>query len=187
MPHIVRTGDRGRAFALLMEAVPGVPADVSALPATQLIDALAKAFAALHALPPVDCPFDETIDMRLARAATAVAAGEIDGSDFEPHNRGTAPATLLTRLTAKRPVEDIVVVHGDATLSNLMIDADGNVGFIDCGNAGRGDRYLDLAVLAGDIADHHGAEAAVRFAAAYSERSWDAAKARYYLDLYELF
>jgi aminoglycoside phosphotransferase len=84
-------------------------------------------------------------------------------------------------------VEDIVVVHGDTTLSNLMIDPEGNVGFIDCGSAGRGDRYLDLAVLAGDIADHHGTDAAAGFAAAYGERTWDTAKARFYLDLYELF
>ena len=45
----------------------------------------------------------------------------------------------------------------------------------------------DVVVLAGDIAEHHGADAAAQFAAAYGERSWDAAKARFYLDLYELF
>jgi aminoglycoside 3'-phosphotransferase-2 len=187
VPHIVRIGDYGSAFALLMEAVSGTPADVSAPPVAQLTNALGKALAALHAMPVHDCPFDESLATRLHRAAKTVAAGEIDGADFEPHNRGTPPETLLARLTAERPVEDIVVVHGDATLSNLMIDAEGHVGFIDCGNAGRGDRYLDLAVLAGDIADHHGADAARRFVAAYGVRDWDAAKARYYLDLYELF
>ena len=82
---------------------------------------------------------------------------------------------------------ELEVVHGDATLSNMMIDDDGTLGFIDCGHAGRGDRYLDLAVLAADIADKRGAEAAAQFAGACGLPLWDAAKARYYLDLYELF
>lgn len=187
VPSILRVSNQPGSYAILMHALPGTPADVSILPAPRLAVALGKAMAALHALRPSDCPFDETLGVRLPRAAKAVAAGDIDGADFEAHNRGTAPGALLARLSAPQPSEDVVVVHGDATLSNLMVDGEGNVGFIDCGNAGRGDRYLDLAVLAADIAEHHGAEAAAGFTAAYGERHWDAAKSRYYLDLYELF
>lgn len=187
VPSILRVSNQPGSYAILMHALPGTPADVSILPAPRLIAALAQALAALHALPPDDCPFDETLGTRLPRAAAAVAAGKIDSGDFEAHNRGTAPEALLARLRAPQHAEDVVVVHGDATLSNLMIDAEGNVGFIDCGNTGRGDRYLDLAVLAADIAEHHGAAAVASFTAAYGERNWDAAKARYYLDLYELF
>jgi len=43
--------------------------------------------------------------------------------------------------------EDLVLVHGDATFDNILIDADQNIGFIDCGHAGRGDRHLDLAAI----------------------------------------
>jgi len=186
VPRILRVSDRLGAYAMLMHAMPGTPADVSSLPPPRLIAALAKALAALHALPPAACPFDESLGVRLTRAATAVAAGEIDDSEFDPRNIATSAEALLARLTARQPPEDFVVVHGDATLSNLMVDGEGNVGFIDCGNAGRGDRYLDLAVLAADIAEHHGAPAADMFAHAYGG-AWDAAKARFYVDLYELF
>jgi aminoglycoside phosphotransferase len=93
---------------------------------------------------------------------------------------------LLARLIAQQPAEDIAIVHGDATLSNLIVDAGGNVGFIDCGNAGRGDRYLDLGVLAAEINGHYGDDAAVQFMRRYGG-AWDANKARFYADLYEFF
>jgi aminoglycoside 3'-phosphotransferase-2 len=140
VPRILRVHEKSAYYAVLMDAVPGSPADASRLPVPQLIDTLAKALAALHRLPPDDCPFDETLSVRLPRAAAAVVAGDIEIAEFGPRNRDIAPETLLARLTAQQPAEDIVVVHGDATLSNMLVDAAGNVGFIDCGNAGRGDR-----------------------------------------------
>ena len=79
------------------------------------------------------------------------------------------------------------MVHGDATLSNIFVGGDGSIGFIDCGNAGRGDRYVDLAVLMADIGDTLGPQAAARFAQKYGAPGWDEAKARYFADLYELF
>jgi aminoglycoside 3'-phosphotransferase-2 len=186
VPALLRVDDRPEQVALLMEAVRGMSADASPLPAPPLVEALARGLAALHALPPADCPYDESLAVRLARAAAVVAAGEVHADAFEPRNRGIAPEALLAGLVADQPAEDIVVVHGDATLSNIIVDGD-EIGFVDCGNTGRGDRYLDLAVLAADIEDHHGPQAAARFAQAYGQRAWDNKKARFYSDLYELF
>jgi aminoglycoside phosphotransferase len=171
-----------------MAAIAGMPADLSALPTPVLVEALAKTLAGLHALPVAACPFDETVDMRLARAETAVNAGDIDPAEFEPRNSAVAPADLLRRLRAERPHGgDIVVLHGDLTLGNIIIDDSGTVGFIDCGNAGQGDRYIDLALLHADIAAHRGAAAAALFLRLYGVADFDAARARYFLDLYELF
>jgi aminoglycoside 3'-phosphotransferase-2 len=186
VPRILRTHGESPYYAVLMDAVPGTPADASALPAAQLVCALAKALAALHSLPSGNCPFNETLGVRLRRATAAVAAGEIDIAEFEPRNRDISPEALLARLIAQQPAEDIVVVHGDATLSNLIVDTDGNVGFIDCSNAGRGDRYLDLGVLAAEIAQHYGDDAAAQFMRSYGG-VWDTNKARFYADLYEFF
>ncbi len=138
--------------------LPGAPAETLRCPCPELVDALAAALTALHALPPTDCPFDETLAKRLARATAAVAAGEVDPSQFADRNSAVKPDDLLARLAATQPAEDLVVVHGDATLSNLIVDDGGCIGFVDCGNAGRGDRYLDLAVLADDIREHFGPE-----------------------------
>ena len=187
VPTILRVEDKTAETILLMEAVPGFSAQDSPIAAANLIAALALALARLHALPVAECPFDESIAARLSRASAAIAAGEVDPDAFDPRNWGTDPADLLARLALNRPAEDIVVVHGDATLSNIIVDSDGTVGFIDCGNAGRADRYTDLAVLYADISDHYGAEAAQRFSRIYSPAGWDGAKARFFADLYELF
>jgi len=187
VPQILRVDDNAAQTALLMEAVPGLPAHESPLAAADLVAALARAIALLHALPIAQCPFDESIATRLSRASAAVAAGEVDPDAFDDRNRGTDPAALLMRLSAKPPAEDMVLVHGDATLSNIIVDSDGAVGFVDCGNAGRADRYTDLAVLRADIEEHYGAEAAHHFSRVYGLGSWDEAKARFFSDLYELF
>jgi aminoglycoside 3'-phosphotransferase-2 len=187
VPAILRTNDGPRHVAMLMEAMPGVAADAGPLPPLQLVEALARGLAGLHAHPAADCPFDESLAVRFARAAAAIAAGEVEAEAFAPRNRGIAPEALLARLIAEQPPEDIVLVHGDATLSNIIVDGAGGIGFIDCSNAGRGDRYLDLGVLAEDIDDHFGEEAAAHFARVYGRQPWDGAKARFYSDLYELF
>ena len=187
VPPVLRVADRDDGTAVLMAAIAGVPADVSTLATARLIAALAQAVKALHALPPANCPFDETLAARLNRAQAAIDAGEIDPAEFEPHNRDTAPADLLRRLRAAPPHENPTVVHGDLTLGNIIVDDNGACGFIDCGNAGRADRYTDLALLHADIVAHRGEKAGAEFLAACGITHWVAAKAQYFLDLYELF
>ena len=92
------------------------------------------------------------------------------------------------RLAADAPriTEDIVLVHGDATFDNLLIDRDGNLGFIDCGHAGRGDRTLDLEAVTSDIEEHFGPQWIEHFARSYGT-ALNPAKLRFFDDLYELF
>ena len=187
VPPILRVGERSDELAMLTGGLPGAPADDNPLADDLLVDAMARAMASLHRLAPDACPFDESLAVRLTAATKAVATDDVDPEYFDPRNHGIAPAVLLDRLMADLPAEDIVVVHGDASLANLIVDADGRVGFVDCGNAGRGDRYLDLAVLAGEIEATFGAAATARFIRSYGLVTWDAAKARYFSDLYELF
>jgi aminoglycoside 3'-phosphotransferase-2 len=186
VPDILRVEEHHGELAMLTAGLPGAPADDNPLADDLLIDAIAAAMKTLHRLPPAACPFDESLAVRLAAAAKAVVNEDVDPEYFEPRNHGVAPAVLLDRLMAEPPAEDIVVVHGDASLNNLIVDADGHVGFVDCGNTGRGDRYLDLAVLAVEIEETFGAGAAARFIRVYGA-PWNAEKARYFSDLYELF
>ena len=184
---ILRVHDDGRAVAMQTQALPGVPADRCDWPKTRLLPALGHALATLHALPAADCPFDESLAVRLAQARRAVERGEVDATQFDPRNRGVTPEVLLARVASNPPPEDFVVAHGDAAWNNMIVAPDGTVGFIDCGHAGRADRYLDLAVVAAEIEDHFGRGAVKIFADAYGERRWDARKAAFYADLYELF
>jgi aminoglycoside phosphotransferase len=125
--------------------------------------------------------------VRLPRALEAVETGKVDPTQFASRNRGISPHTLFGRLATRAPREDLVVAHGDATLSNILVEEEGAVGFIDCGQVGRADRYLDLAVLAAEIVDRFGPAAVRVFAKAYGIHRWNVSKAAYYADLYELF
>ena len=188
VPGILRAHATGRQAAVIMSVVPGVPPQACGRPAEAVVTSIARAFAALHALPAEACPYDETVAMRLARARADLRRGAIDAGQFDARNRDVTPQQLYERLATDRPAsEDLVVVHGDATFDNILVDEDGTVGLIDCGNAGRADRYVDLALIAGEIVEHFGPEWVARFVRAYGLAGWDAGKARFFADLYELF
>ena len=184
---ILNTHDDGRVVAMQTQALAGVPADRCDWPKTQLLPALGRALAALHALPVPECPFDESLAVRLGRARQAVGRGQVDAKHFASRNRGVTPQAILARITANPPREDFVFAHGDASLSNMIVAPDGEIGFIDCGHAGRADRYLDLAVIADGIDEYFGRRSVKIFAIAYGAGGWNARKAAFYADLYELF
>ena len=137
VPRVLRAHGMDRPAAVIMSAMPGVPPQAWERGADAVVAAIAQTFATLHALPAETCPFDETIAVRLARARADLRRGAIDPDKFDPRNRAMTPKQIYDRLAADRPAsEDIVVVHGDATFDNILIDGDGAIGLIDCGNAG---------------------------------------------------
>jgi aminoglycoside 3'-phosphotransferase-2 len=189
VPNVIAQFDGDDAFAMTMTALRGASAEHADRENWQpVVTAIARGFAALHALPVDACPFDETLKVRLARAHDLIRQGAIDGFDFDVRNLSVAPVDLYERLAATIPPhDDAVVVHGDATLTNLIVGNDGAIGFIDCGNCGKADRYVDLAVLVEEIADRFGDQARNAFLRAYDGLVWDERKAAFYRDLYELF
>ena len=188
VPAILDVFDDGERGVALMTALAGSHPYEAVLPTADIVAALARGLRALHALPAADCPFDETTGARLARARAAIEAGRVDAAEFDDRNSGRSPLEIYDALAAEAPriAEDAVLVHGDATFDNMLLDAGGNLGFIDCGHAGRGDRYLDLEAVTSDIAEHFGSQWIEPFARAYGI-ALDAAKLRFFDDLYELF
>ena len=183
----VRVHDGGDVVALLSEALTGTSVDETDLSPELVVPALARGLSALHAVPVMRCPFDESIAARLGRAGTLVGNRKVDPRAFAPRNRDVAPGALLERLRRTVPSEDVVVVHGDATLSNMIVGDDLSVSFIDCGHAGRADPYVDLALVTEGLAERFGTAMADRFIGAYGSGALDERKAGYFLDLYELF
>jgi aminoglycoside 3'-phosphotransferase II len=179
--------DAGDLVAVLSEALTGSSADETELAPEIVVPALARALSALHAVPAVRCPFDESIAVRLERAGALVDNGKVDPRAFAERNRDVTPGALLERLRRTMPSEDVVVVHGDATLSNMIVGNDLSVGFIDCGHAGRADPYADLALVTEGLAELFGTAMADRFMSDYGRGVLDERKAGYFLDLYELF
>jgi aminoglycoside 3'-phosphotransferase II len=188
VPEFLRQICTENVTAVLMTAVAGrhLAPGTSDVPAAA--STIGRGLARLHAVPAAGCPFDETIRTRMQRAQDAIDRNLIDASQFDSRNAGVSPAALYERLARTMPArDDLVVVHGDATLANLMIGPDRELGFIDCGNAGRSDRYVDLALVEAELRTGFGPEAARSFAAAYGVSAWDEQKAAFFRDLYELF
>jgi len=190
VPVILQTVVDAEICAVLMSALQGCPVEDCGGSPSNIVVAVAAGLAQLHALPIKSCPFDESIEIRLARAQADICRGRIDPREFHERNLGLSLKQLFDRLLATAPSsEDIVVVHGDATFTNLLIDSTGTLGFIDCGHAGRADRYTDLALVAMEIEDRFGHEWVGPFFKAYGfdSHSPDQRKLRFYYDLYELF
>jgi aminoglycoside 3'-phosphotransferase-2 len=185
----VKRFDHGIAAGVIMTGLSGTPLDqVAREDWKPIVKSVALAFARLHSLRTAECPFDEGVRMRLSRARVEIERGGVDPNHFDSRNLALTPQQLYDGLRTAIPArEDLVVVHGDATLSNLILQNDGTIGFIDCGNAGRADRYVDLAILIPEIVERFGARSKEMFLNAYGLAQWDERKALFYSDLYELF
>jgi aminoglycoside phosphotransferase len=189
VPNFVEKFHAPDLTAVLMTAVPGkhLVAYESA-DFLEMVHSMARGLARLHVIASTDCPFDETPRARLHRAKQAIDRNLIDPGQFDARNAGLTPSMLYKRLVAIIPAcDDVVVVHGDATISNMLIDSSGELGFIDCGHAGRSDRYLDLALVEAELRTEFGRDAAECLIESYGISEWDYRKAEFFRDLYELF
>ncbi|HSL58239.1 MAG TPA: APH(3') family aminoglycoside O-phosphotransferase [Acidimicrobiales bacterium] len=156
----------------------------------RLVTALAQGLRRFHEALSIDaCPFDTRLDVRLAAARQRIAAGRVDADDFDPLHRGQTPDDLLAVIEALRPPgdEDLVVVHGDYSFPNVILDRGEVIGYVDLGRCGVADRYLDLAVAATSIARNLGGHAVGPFFEAYGIEWPDVVKLELYVLLDELF
>ncbi|WP_321851370.1 APH(3')-II family aminoglycoside O-phosphotransferase [Pseudomonas paraveronii] len=173
---------------LLMSAVPGRDlASAGHLSALEVIAIVANALRTLHQIPVTRCPFDHSLEQRIAVASQRVRAGEVDETDFDDERLGRTAADVFAELLSTRPsTHDLVVTHGDACLPNFMAEGNRFSGFIDCGRLGVSDRYQDLALAARSIARNCGPEWVAPFFDQYGVKP-DEQRIAFYCLLDELF
>jgi aminoglycoside phosphotransferase len=174
---------------LLMTAVPGVMMHEVGLPYRRRVQLMAEGARMWHALPVDECPFDWRLDAHLARAQYNVTNDLIDRDDFDPVKRGCSAQSVLDQVRRARPAsEDLVVVHGDYCLPNILVDplTEQLTGFVDVGRMGVADRFVDLALASRSIAFNLGADWIMPFMADYGI-PMDRAKYDFFTRLDEFF
>jgi kanamycin kinase/aminoglycoside 3'-phosphotransferase-2 len=175
VPEVLDQGGDAEYSWLLTRAVPGRSA-AEPWPAGRrgaVVDAVADAALALHALPAARCPFDQGLAVTLERARRAAEDALVDTGRLEAFRAGRADGVLAELAAAAPAVEDTVVCHGDYCLPNVLLDP-GTLrvtGLVDLGRAGRADRYADLALMTRSLASglnpQYGPAYARRFLARY--------------------
>lgn len=149
---------------------------------------LAGGLRQFHSLPISECPFDQRLDHVLSVAHQRMEAGTVDEDDFDAARLGSSAAELWGEVLERRPAtENLVVVHGDYCLPNVIVRDDMVSGFVDLGRAGVADRHLDLALVTRSLVSNGHAEAVETFFEAYGLAEVDEEKIRFYRLLDEFF
>lgn len=155
---------------------------------TTAIQAYALILRQIHALPIDACPFSQRLADKIPLVQARIEAGLIDAEDVAAENPGHDVASLHREWLSLRPMnEDLVVVHGDYTLSNAFYaPKTGRCQVIDVGRSGVGDRHQDLAIALRELADF-GPAAQTLFLQAYGLAPLDEAKRHFYHLMDEFF
>ena len=106
---------------------------------------LGESLRALHEVNPAGCPVTDRVGEYLALADRNFDTGCYDKSHFPDSFGYRSEAEARAVLDAGRHLlYSEVLIHGDYCLPNIMLDGWRLSGFIDLGNAGVGDRHIDL-------------------------------------------
>lgn len=127
------------------------------------VRAFAVGLRAVHAVDPTGCPLDWRLERFFAWAEDLIARSPAAASS-------AAQRAELEALRRAAPAEDLVFVHGDYCLPNVLLEDGRLSGFIDWGFAGLGDRYLDFAAADGTIRRNLGDEWVEPFFAEYGQK-----------------
>lgn len=162
VPRVVRFTDHGDGTATLVtERLGGFDAtrrEARARP-EGLVDLFGKALRVWHDnLPVADCPFRSDWTTRLDVARTRIDAGKATAADLDPAYQRIDFDVLLASLDRPNPddPDDLVVIHGDPSLPNMIIGGGGLSGWVDIGRLGVGSRWCDLMIGATTVASNLG-------------------------------
>jgi kanamycin kinase len=150
-PRVLEQGGDADGTWLVTAEVPGrsaVDPRWIAEPAAAAA-AIGRGLRLLHNALPVDaCPFDWSVERRLARADERIADGE-GPAGRTPEHPNPDLAETRARLGEPPSIDRLVVCHGDACAPNTLLHDVGTfAAHVDLGSLGVADRWADLAVAA---------------------------------------
>lgn len=190
--RVVAAEADGASAWLLTEALPGVTIGSwikrDRTRATRAAEEMARFVRELHALPVADCPFDSSVEAWLPVARQLVLDGRVDTGDFDLEHADWSAERVLGKVEElARHAQGRVIVHGDFSLGNLIVDDDGRIqGCVDVGRLGVGDPYRDIVIGWRDLGGF-GDAAQRAFLAALGITALDVARLELHRALDELF
>ena len=151
VPEIILYLEQDGMSYLLMTAVSGemicqCPEDKLREPFEEMIRFLADGLLMLQGIEIRDCPFDSTLEQKLARALYNIENDLVDIEDFEESNDFETPMDLYHWLVEQQPEEELYFTHGDYCLPNIFMQEGRVSGFIDVGRGGIADKWQDIAL-----------------------------------------
>lgn len=183
VPRVLFYGTDETSEYLLMSEIKGVnasePSHKDDLPA--ILTSLGAGLKTIHSVPIQDCPFDQSLGMKIEEAKNRVNQGLVDEDDFDKVRKGRKARDLFKELITKRPLhEELVFTHGDYCMPNVIVENQKVSGFIDWGRAGIADKYQDIALAIRSISSNFGKEFVPFFLAGYGIKDVDGSKIDYY-------
>ena len=133
VPQIIEEAFVDDTRFLLMSRMPGwYLCDAAILDDQYLLaELVAEGLRQLWAVDITGCPADRTLDQKFKEIEAGLRSGAITMDDARQH----------------RPKEEKVLIHGDYCLPNIFCDGKQLTGFIDLGQAGVADRWVDIEMV----------------------------------------
>jgi aminoglycoside 3'-phosphotransferase-2 len=186
VPRPVAFAKHAQRDYLLLDELPGTPVAIATcISVADRVVHVARTLRELHTMSASSCPFDARVETRLVDAEANVRAGLVDESDFDAERIGRSAQAVLDELRAWPAfAEDLVVTHGDFTLSNILVHP---TGMLDLGRLGVADRHQDIALALRDIEADFGSSWRDVFLREYGIAALDTSKLSFFRLLDELF
>lgn len=164
VPEVALTTQDDEREYMITRAVPGVPLAELIGGKRPVLELFHEALRQVQAVPIAACPLDSGVTVRLRELEFLLNQGLIDeGYDLDAWPDLNTPLDLLARLHATVPQEDLVFSHGDLGDSNIFVNDNDELYFIDLGRGGKADRWLDIAFIHRNLREDVSARSAATF------------------------
>ncbi|MDD6050492.1 MAG: aminoglycoside 3'-phosphotransferase [Clostridiales bacterium] len=154
VPEILEEAHVDGTHYLLMSRMPGHNLCDEAILDNQerLAELVADGLQRLWATDIRDCPTDRSLAQKLREIEERLRQGEITTDQArhkDTYGPGgfASPAQLFDWVVKHCPKEEKVLSHGDYCLPNIFCDDNGLTGYIDLGDAGVADKWVDLEMV----------------------------------------
>ena len=129
------------------------------------ISVIAKAFKQIADVDIKDCPFNVSIDYKLALVENNVNNNLIRVEDLkeETLKKFGSLENIIKFLKDNKFNDDYCFSHGDTSLPNIFASKNEFVGFIDVGECGIADKWFDLAICEKSIKRNYGEQYISKF------------------------